>query len=49
MLVDGRVVVEDGAVTGLDEAKLWRDVQQAGEAITIRAGLPDKAKWPIRA
>ena len=41
--------VEDGAVTGLDEAKLWRDVQQAGEAITIRAGLPDKAKWPLRA
>ena len=36
-------------VTGLDEAKLWRDVQQAGEAITIRAGLPDKAKWPMRA
>ena len=48
VLVDGRVVVEDGAVTGLDEAKLWRDVQQAGEAITIRAGLPDKAKWPDR-
>jgi len=49
VLIDGRVVVEDGAVTGLDEAKLWRDAQQSGEAITIRAGLPDKSKWPIRA
>ena len=49
VLVDGRVVVEDGHVTGIDEAELWRDAQQAGEAIVLRAGLPDKAKWPLRA
>lgn len=48
VLVDGRVVVEDGHVTGIDEAALWREAQAAGEAITVRAGLPDKSKWPMR-
>lgn len=48
VLVDGRVVVEDGHVTGIDEAALWRQAQAAGEAIVVRAGLPDRAKWPIR-
>jgi len=46
VLVDGAVVVEDGHCTTVDEEKLWRDVQQAGESITARSGLPDKAKWP---
>lgn len=46
VLVDGRVVVEDGHCTTIDEAKLWADVQQRGEAVTARSGLPDKAKWP---
>lgn len=47
VLVDGRVVVEDGHVTTLDEAALWAAAQRAGEAITTRSGLPDKAKWPV--
>jgi 5-methylthioadenosine/S-adenosylhomocysteine deaminase len=46
VLVDGRVVVEDGHCTTIDEAKLWADAQQRGEAVTARSGLPDKAKWP---
>lgn len=45
VLVDGRIVVEDGHCTMIDEAKLWADAQQRGEAITARSGLPDKAKW----
>ncbi|MGH9272689.1 MAG: amidohydrolase family protein, partial [Ilumatobacteraceae bacterium] len=48
VLVDGRIVVEDGHVTGIDEPKLWRDAQQAGQDVVLRAGLPDKATWPIR-
>jgi cytosine/adenosine deaminase-related metal-dependent hydrolase len=46
VLVDGRIVVEDGHCTTIDEDKLWADAQQRGEAITARSGLPDKAKWP---
>jgi 5-methylthioadenosine/S-adenosylhomocysteine deaminase len=47
VLVDGRVVVEDGHVTTIDEAALWAAAQRAGEAITTRSGLPDKAKFPV--
>ncbi|HEX7095942.1 MAG TPA: amidohydrolase family protein [Acidimicrobiales bacterium] len=47
VLVDGRVVVEDGHCTTIDEEKLWADAQRMGEAITARSGLPDKAKWPV--
>jgi 5-methylthioadenosine/S-adenosylhomocysteine deaminase len=47
VLVDGRVVVEDHRVTTIDEERLWADAQAAGEAITGRSGLPDKAKWPV--
>ncbi len=47
VLVDGRVVVDDHRMTTIDEDKLWADAQAAGEAITGRSGLPDKAKWPV--
>ena len=47
VLVDGKVVVEDGHCTTIDEEKLWADAQRMGEAITARSGLPDKAKYPI--
>jgi 5-methylthioadenosine/S-adenosylhomocysteine deaminase len=46
VMVDGKVVVENGICTTVDEAKLWADAQQMGEAITGRSGLPDKAKYP---
>ncbi|MEM9516677.1 MAG: amidohydrolase family protein [Actinomycetota bacterium] len=47
VIVDGRVVVEDGAMTTIDEQALWQEAQQRGEAITVRSGLPDKAKFPL--
>lgn len=46
VLVDGRVVVEDGHCTTIDEERLWAQAQEMGEAITARSGLPDKAKYP---
>jgi cytosine/adenosine deaminase-related metal-dependent hydrolase len=46
VLVDGKIVVEDGRCITVDEEKLWADVQQMGEAITARSGLPNKAKYP---
>ncbi len=48
VLVGGQVVVEDGRMTTIDESRLYAQAQVAGEAITARSGLPDKAKYPIR-
>ena len=48
VLVGGRVVVEEGRMTTIDESALWSAAQRAGEAITVRSGLPDKAKFPMR-
>jgi 5-methylthioadenosine/S-adenosylhomocysteine deaminase len=45
--VDGAQVVDAGRMTTIDESRLYADAQSAGEAITIRSGLPDKAKYPM--
>lgn len=47
VIVDGVVVVEDGRMTTVDEEALYARAQEAGEAITARSGLPDKAKFPV--
>jgi 5-methylthioadenosine/S-adenosylhomocysteine deaminase len=44
--VDGAQVVDAGRMTTIDESRLYAEAQSAGEAITIRSGLPDKAKYP---
>jgi 5-methylthioadenosine/S-adenosylhomocysteine deaminase len=36
VIVDGKVVVDDGKLTTIDERKLLRDVQKAGEEIWAR-------------
>ena len=46
VLVDGKIVVEDGHCTTIDEDELWARAQRMGESITARSGLPDKAKFP---
>ena len=48
VLVGGNVVVENYAMTTIDEAELYAKAQLAGEMITARSGLPDKAKYPMR-
>ena len=47
VIVDGNKVVENGQMTTIDEQALYAQSQLAGEAITTRSGLPDKAKWPV--
>lgn len=47
VFVDGVKVVEDGQMTTIDEGPFYNRCQLAGEAITARSGLPDKAKWPL--
>ncbi len=48
VFVDGVKVVEGGRMTTIDESSFYDRCQMAGEAITARSGLPDKAKWPLR-
>lgn len=47
VIVDGKIVVEGGHCTTIDEPKLWADAQRMGGSITARSGLPDKAKYPM--
>ena len=47
VFVDGAKVVENGQMTTIDEGTFYDRCQRAGEAITARSGLPDKAKWPV--
>jgi len=47
VFVDGRRVVDQGRMVTLDEERLYARCQEAGEAITVRSGLPDKAKFPV--
>lgn len=47
VVVDGAIVVENGQMTTVDEEALYAAAQSAGEAITARSGLPDKAKFPV--
>jgi 5-methylthioadenosine/S-adenosylhomocysteine deaminase len=47
VFVDGKIVVEAGRMTTIDEDALWAAAQTAGEAITLRSGLPDMAKYPM--
>lgn len=47
VFVDGRVVVDAGRMTTIDEERLYADAQAAGESIVLRSGLPDKAKFPM--
>lgn len=46
VFVDGKKVVEAGVMTTVDESTFYQRCQVAGESITARSGLPDKAKWP---
>jgi 5-methylthioadenosine/S-adenosylhomocysteine deaminase len=48
VVVGGDVVVEAGRMTTVDESRLYARAQEMGEAITLRSGLPDKAKYPLR-
>ncbi len=47
VFVDGKKVVDAGRMTTIDEDTFYNRCQLAGEAITARSGLPDKAKWPL--
>jgi cytosine/adenosine deaminase-related metal-dependent hydrolase len=47
VFVDGQIVVENYRCTTIDEAKLYRDVDQAADGVIARSGLPFKCAWPV--
>jgi cytosine/adenosine deaminase-related metal-dependent hydrolase len=47
VLVDGRVVYDDGRAVGIDAAKALADASTAGERIVRRIGLDPRRRWPL--
>jgi cytosine/adenosine deaminase-related metal-dependent hydrolase len=47
VLVDGRVVLDDGRLTTIDERALYARVERLAHEQIARAGLPIESKWPI--
>ena len=49
VIVDGRVLMDEGRVISLDEAAILAEVQRRGEAIALASGLGPliQPKWPI--
>ena len=50
VVVDGKIVVQGGKLTTMDEQEVWREGERRGHEVVKRAGLTDKVKgrWPIR-
>jgi 5-methylthioadenosine/S-adenosylhomocysteine deaminase len=46
--VDGKLVVDDGRVLGVDVADLAARAASAGRALRERAGIESGARWPLR-
>ena len=47
VVVDGRVVVENGAPCFVDEWELMGQVQALGESLLERTGIQFAPRWPI--
>jgi cytosine/adenosine deaminase-related metal-dependent hydrolase len=47
VIVDGRVVVDGGRVTTVDERELYERVERLARTHIARAGVPITSKWPV--
>jgi cytosine/adenosine deaminase-related metal-dependent hydrolase len=47
VIVDGRVVVENGKACYVDEWELMRKVQALGENLLERTGIHFTPRWPV--
>jgi cytosine/adenosine deaminase-related metal-dependent hydrolase len=47
VLIDGRVVLDEGRLTTLDERALYERVERLSRVHVRRAGLPIESKWPV--
>jgi 5-methylthioadenosine/S-adenosylhomocysteine deaminase len=47
VLIDGRVVLDEGRLTTLDEGALYERVERLSRAHVRRAGVPIASPWPV--
>jgi 5-methylthioadenosine/S-adenosylhomocysteine deaminase len=47
VLIDGRVVLDEGRLTTLDERALYDRVERLSRAHVRRAGVPIESPWPV--
>jgi len=47
VLIDGRVILDEGRLTTLDERALYDRVERLGREHVRRAGVPIESKWPV--
>jgi cytosine/adenosine deaminase-related metal-dependent hydrolase len=47
VLVDGRIVYDDGRASGIDAGKTIEAAKAAGERIARRVGLDPRTRWPV--
>src|SRR2546425_9827471 len=47
VLIDGRVILDEGRLTTLDERALYHRVERLGPEHVRRAGVPIASKWPV--
>jgi len=47
VLIDGRVVLDEGRITTLDERALYERVERLSREHVRRAGVPMESKWPV--
>jgi len=47
VMIDGRVVVDDGQVVTIDERDVYARVEQLAPSYLARAGVPIVSKWPV--
>jgi hypothetical protein len=47
VLIDGRVVLDEGRLTTLDERALYECVERLSREHVRRAGVPIDSAWPV--
>jgi 5-methylthioadenosine/S-adenosylhomocysteine deaminase len=47
VMIDGRVVLDEGRLTTIDETEVYRRIETLSRAQIARAGLRVQSKWPV--
>ena len=47
VLIDGRIVYDDGHASGIDAGKAIEEARVAGDGIARRIGLEPRTRWPV--
>ena len=47
VMIDGRLVLDEGRMTTIDEREVYRRIEDLSRAQIARAGLPLPSRWPV--